>query len=81
MVIGQYWHASPETIDATLVPDISLAGALLVGKFSGVAYFQMKLPDPDSDGYFKAQRNSLKKLAWKVVPEFNVRKLCVHALF
>ena len=35
---------------------LALAGALFAGSIAGLAYFQLKLDDPEKDGYFKAQK-------------------------
>ena len=39
-----------------LVLCLALVGALFSATLLGISYFQMRIPDPKKDGYFKLQK-------------------------
>ena len=54
---------------------LSLAGALLAGSFSGIAYFQMKLRDPEKDEYFKLQQEITEEIGMEGWAKFQRSKI------
>lgn len=42
---------------SALIMCLALAGSVFCGAFVGVAYFQMKLKDPEKDGFYRVQKD------------------------